>query len=165
MLVVGSLTRSYYGITESADSLDLVVELAPAQVESLSDQLGSTFTRDPEPTFDVATGARTHVFRVVWHAFIVRLFELSTDPFDRERYARQRPVKAYGCTVGVPTAEDVIVQMLRDFVLCGDGREWDDVRAIMAVQGGQLDWAYLESRCDRHGSSQPLAEIRVAAKV
>jgi len=36
----------------------------------------------------------------------------------------------------------------------------DDVRAVIGVQGEQLDWPYIESWCERHGTRALLEEIR-----
>ena len=40
------------------------------------------------------------------------------------------------------------------------GRDQDDVRAVIGVQGEQLDWPYIESWCGQHGTKALLEEIR-----
>ena len=53
-------------------------------------------------------------------------------------------------------AEDVIVMKLRWF----RQKDRDDVRNVIAVQRGKLDWAYIESWCQRHGTLVLMEEIR-----
>jgi hypothetical protein len=42
----------------------------------------------------------------------------------------------------------------------GRARDRDDVRNVIAVQGGALDWPYIHSWCDRHGTRQLLDDVR-----
>jgi hypothetical protein len=39
-------------------------------------------------------------------------------------------------------------------------KDRDDIRNVMAVQHGRLDWPYIESWCQRHGTLALMDEIR-----
>jgi hypothetical protein len=65
-------------------------------------------------------------------------------------------VNVYGRQIWLPTPEDVIIMKIR----WARSRDQDDVRAVIGVQGDQLDWAYIQGWCDRHGTRALLEEIR-----
>jgi hypothetical protein len=56
----------------------------------------------------------------------------------------------------VPTAEDVIVTKLR----WARSKDKDDVRDVIAVQGDAIDWDYVHTWTERHGTRGLLDEIR-----
>ena len=60
----------------------------------------------------------------------------------------------------MPTAEDVIITKLRWFAKVRRNKDWDDARDVIAVQGDALDWDYIHSWCDKHGTRQILGEIQ-----
>ena len=61
-----------------------------------------------------------------------------------------------GHKVLFPTAEDVIIWKLR----WARAKDREDVRAVIGVQQGLLDWPYIEGWCERHGTRALLEEIR-----
>jgi hypothetical protein len=56
----------------------------------------------------------------------------------------------------VPTAEDVIITKLR----WARPKDRTDVSEVIAVQAGLIDWDYVHSWTDRHGTTGLLEEIR-----
>ena len=81
---------------------------------------------------------------------------MSSDPHDQARFQRRVEVHHFGRRLWLPTPEDVVVMKIR----WGRGRDKDDIRAVMGVQGDKLDWGYIEGWCDRHGTRALLEEIR-----
>jgi hypothetical protein len=58
----------------------------------------------------------------------------------------------------------VIVQKLRWSRGARRSKDFDDVVAVMAVQGeAKLDWSYIESWCGEHGTLDLLAEAKSEA--
>lgn len=62
----------------------------------------------------------------------------------------------------VPTVEDVIVMKLRWAASRGkrDGKDAGDVANVIAVSGDMIDWPYVYSWCDQHGTRELLESIR-----
>jgi hypothetical protein len=164
IMVVGSLSSNFYGIPRSTNDADFVAELAPGHVQALATRLGPVFNLDPQPAIESITGTTKYLFHVTEHAFVVELFGLSDDPFDQERFARRRPISLYGCQVWLPSPEDVIVMKLRWYQRGRRGKDWDDLRSVVAVQANNLDWPYMEAWCDRHGSRKLLDSLREAVR-
>jgi hypothetical protein len=65
-----------------------------------------------------------------------------------------------GRRVYVPTAEDVIVTKLYWALSRKHPKDRYDVRDVIAVQHHRLDWDYVYSWADRHGTRALLEEIR-----
>jgi hypothetical protein len=82
----------------------------------------------------------------------IKLFLLSDDPHDQERFARRQPKPLLGHSVFMPSAEDVVITKLRWSPQGQRHKDVDDVRNVLAVQGDNLDWTYLHRWCDRRGT-------------
>ena len=60
----------------------------------------------------------------------------------------------------MPTPEDVIVTKINWSRNRKSGKDRDDVRGIIGQMRDQLDWNYIYSWADRHGTRALLDEIR-----
>jgi hypothetical protein len=63
-----------------------------------------------------------------------------------------------GRRVFFPAPEDVIIWKLR----WARAKDREDVRAVIGVQQGNLDWPYIEGWCVRHGTKALLESIRLS---
>lgn len=159
-MLVGSLSSNVYGIPRSTHDADFVIECAVDLLPRLATQLGSAFRLDPQMTFETATLTRRHILTVIGIPFSIEFFHLSDDPHDQERFRRRHRLPTMGREVSLPTAEDVIITKLRWIVNARRTKDREDVRDVIAVQGLNLDWPYIYTWCDQHGSRPVLDEIR-----
>lgn len=128
-------------------------------LSNLMTELGPTFRLDPQIRFETVTGTTCHIIDAGGGFFRVELFQLSNDPFDRQRFARRRQISVLGRVAYAATAEDVTVMKLR---WSGQGRrpkDREDERNLIMSQGDLLDWEYIHRWCDQHGTRQLLEEI------
>lgn len=158
-MLVGAFSVSRYGIARSTKDADFVVELGDRSIGDLLRRLGSGFDLDPQMRFERATGTTRQIISVPDVPFIVELFQLSKDDHDQERFRRRRASRLFGLEVWLPSAEDVVVTKLRWALNAGRSKDRDDVRGVLAVQGDALDFPYIRSWTDRHGTSALLDEI------
>jgi hypothetical protein len=158
-MVVGSLSSNYYGIARSTKDADFLVQLEVELLSSLVNHLGPAFRLDPQMTFETITMTRRHVLNVASIPFKIEFFHLSDDPHDQERFQRRKRVKLRDRESWLPTAEDVIITKLR-WAMSKRSKDADDVQAVLAVQGENLDWPYVYGWCDQHGTRALLDEIR-----
>ena len=92
-----------------------------------------------------------------WQHFTIEVFHLSRDPHDQERFRHRVPARLLDRSAFVPTVEDVIVTKLR----WARPKDREDIRSVVAVQGeDRIDWDYVRSWTDRHGTTALLDEIR-----
>jgi hypothetical protein len=159
-MLVGAFSSNNYGIPRSTEDADFVVSLKVPLTAQFGRVLGDDFEADPQMSFETNTGTERHQeFRVKGTVFKVELFKLSDDPFDRKRWERRQSIVVRGRQVWLPTAEDVIVMKLR----WARSKDKDDVKDVMSVQHGKLDWRYIEEWCRQHGSLALMEEIRRSA--
>ena len=162
--LVGSYSSNYYGIPRATRDADFVAVL-PSGVSQLAQILGDEFVLDPQASFESVTGTVRDVFTVPAIPFKIEIFHLSKDPHDQSRFQRRLRVfdELINRDVLIPTVEDVLVTKLRWAFRAGRGKDTDDVRDVIAVQGeAVLDWDYIHRWADEHGTGLLLNEIRAS---
>jgi hypothetical protein len=145
-MLVGALSSNYYGIPRNTKDADIVIDLPNrGALNALASSMGELFTLDPQLTFETITGNLRHIIRIEDTPFVVELFEMAEDPFQKERFRRRVEifVPQLELAVTIPTAEDVIVQKLR----WARPKDLEDARDVIAVQVGSLDFEYIERWC------------------
>lgn len=155
-MLVGGFSSNYHGIPRSTQDADFVVQLSAPLTAAFARTLGPDFEPEAQLSFETKTGTQKQEFNVAGTLFKVEIFRLSDDTHDQERFRRRKPAHLLGRAISMPTAEDVIIMKLR----WARAKDREDVRDVISVQRDKLDWAYIESWCERHGTRQKLEEIR-----
>lgn len=157
-MLVGSLATNYYGVARSTKDADVVVQLGDRRITEVTSLLGAEYRLDPQVTFETVTGTTRYVIDVAGIVFRIELFRLSNDAHDRERFNRrlQAHLPDLERPAYIPTAEDVVITKLRWL----RRKDIDDVRDVLSVQAGNLDFDYIHRWCDQHGTRAALEEIR-----
>ena len=154
-LIGGSLASSVHGVPRATMDVDLVVDMAPGQIQSLADALNAEFYADRAALEEAFRAGRP--FNLIHYASSLKfdLFPLSGDPFHRAEFGRRvvvrRDLPGFGLLeLPVATAEDCILSKLEWYRRGGEtsGRQWDDVQGVIRTAQGRLDMDYL-----RHWSS------------
>lgn len=159
-MVVGSLASNVHGIPRSTRDADVVIEVRQGTLDVLAGALPASLRLRPQGSFEAVTGTLRHLVEVSGDPFVCELFVLGDDPHDRQRFDRRQQVGMFGRPVYIATAEDMIVTKLRWAREAGRGKDRDDVRNIVAVRWGTLDWAYVERWASEHGTLELLEEIK-----
>lgn len=155
-MLVGSFSTNVYGIPRSTKDADFVLQHEGDFAPLFYENLGKDFSIDPQLRFETNTGTFKQEMRFSGTPFTVELFRLSDDPFDQARFQRRVTVELLGRQTFIPRVEDVVIMKVRWF------REKDraDVKNVLTVQQGKLDWPYIEEWCGKHGTLAKLEEIR-----
>jgi hypothetical protein len=159
-MLVGSLSSNFYAIPRATQDADFVVQLGPGAIASLMNRLGPPFRLEPQMSFETVTATSRFVLRLADTPFSIELFLLSDDAHDRERFARRRQERILDRDGFLPTAEDVIITKLRWSHSGRRRKDLDDVENVVSVQGDCIDWDYVTSWCDRHGTRELLDRVR-----
>lgn len=163
-MVVGSFSSNRYGVPRATRDADLVLKVVAQERERLFCELPAGFEIDSQVSFEMITGTWRQIIEIPSIPFTIELFELSDDPHDQSRFSRRKTLSLLSRQASVPTAEDVIVQKLRWANLAKRGKDYDDVVAVMAVQGeANLDWPYIARWCAAHGTLDILAKAKAEA--
>lgn len=159
-MVVGSFSTNFYGKRRPTKDADLVVELGPKTIRHLAQRISPALRLIPQMSFETATCTTRHEIDVVGTDLKIELFHLSDDEHDQERFRRRKRELLTDHQAWVPTAEDVIVTKLRWADRAGRQKDRNDLQTVISVQGDMLDWDYIYSWADRHGTRSLLDEIR-----
>ncbi len=159
-MLTGSMASGVWGIPRASKDADLVLEMAHRRPEEITRHLGPEFCLNDQMSFETITGSMRWILHVPEIHFDIELFLLSTDAHHQERFKRRRQHMHPTLLreVFLPTAEDVIIQKIR----WGREKDRSDALDVMSVQAGNLDWPYIESWCDRHGTRTLLEDLRAA---
>lgn len=163
-LLAGSYSSNYYGIPRTTRDADFVIVFSKP-ISQLAEMLGEEFELEPQTSFESVTGTFRDIFEVPSISFKIELFHLSTDAHDQSRFRRRREIfdDAIGCNVFIPAPEDVIVTKIRWAKGAKRGKDADDIRDVITVQGDKaFDWDYIHRWTAEHGTRALLDEIRAS---
>jgi hypothetical protein len=163
-MLVGSLSTNVHGVPRATQDADFVIALEGHSIRELEPLLAPAFRLDPQMSFETATMTTRFKWQSTRSPFSVELFLLGDDPHDRERFGRRIRVDAEGLPQGAycATAEDAIITKLRWSRNAARAKDVEDVRNMLAVQSDAIDWAYVHSWCDQHGTREILDRIRAS---
>jgi hypothetical protein len=144
-MVTGSVAAAAHGAGRATLDVDLVIEATAAQLSGLVASLHS-------PTLyvsdEAAREALAHagMFNVIdtqsgWKADLIMR---KPRPFSQTEFARRQALDLDGLSVWVATVEDTMIAKLEWARLGGSARQIEDVAALLAVTGPDLDREYLE---------------------
>lgn len=136
--LIGGLAASMRGRVRATEDLDLILlcnlDEALALVQSLGESDFSTLLEDYE---EVARSAL--LIPLIDQASGIQLdLAIGLSGFEKEIVERADPMIFEGQEVFVATPEDLVVLK----TLAGRPQDLQDVRGIVDIQGGKLDWQY-----------------------
>lgn len=161
-MIVGSLASNFHGIPRATRDADFVVQLAPHSLQRLEQVLAPGLVLERQGAFDAVTGTLRYLIALADSPFVCEMFVLSDDAHDQERFSRREAATVLAHRAFVASAEDMIITKLRWATGAHRAKDRDDIRNILAVQGAQLDWAYLDRWSAAHGTAALLTEIRAS---
>lgn len=161
-MLVGSLASNFHGIPRSTRDADFVIELQAGRLEQLEQSLPSGLRLESQGGFEAVTGTTRYLITLSGNPFVCELFVLSDDPHDQERFRRRQDVRVFAHQAQVAAVEDMIVTKLRWASGAQRIKDRDDIRNMLAVRGGDVDWAYVEQWVRRHGTAGLLDEIKAS---
>jgi hypothetical protein len=159
-MLTGSLAAAFHGAGRATMDIDLVIDPAPEQLHELVAALAGTGAYLSADAAGEALANRS-MFNVVdttsgWKAdLIVR----KARAFSETEFARRQPADFEGCRLWVASVEDVVLAKLERAKLGGSARQLEDVAALVRIQAGQLDRAYLESWIAELGLATQWAQV------
>lgn len=159
-LIVGALACSAWAMPRSTNDADFVVACSAPDLETVIRKLPSPIKPDPQARMEPFTGTVRWILTIEESSFQIELFLLGSDSHHAEMFRRKcrQRIEMLDRQVWLPTAEDLIIQKVR----WGRRKDLDDAVNILAVQGGAIDFEYVETWCCRHGTSKTLRELRAA---
>ena len=158
-MIVGSFAASAHGMVRDTHDLDLVVVMSKDSVEALADRLGEGFYFDVEGAKEAVD--RADVFNIIDYEGSVKVdfWMLKDEEFRATQFSRKRLNTVWGIPVYVESAEDTILSKLLWNQISPSERQLDDVRGVLLVKKGALDYDYLRGWAVRLGVWEKLSEL------
>ena len=158
-MLSGSLSSMYYSFPRATVDADFVLDLGESNLSALAELLGPGFRVDLQMAFEAVGGTTKNVVDVVGSPFKIKLFRLSSQPFDRQRFSRRVRVNLLGRKIWIPTPEDVIVQKM----IWNRPKDREDVLGVIAANRMSLDRDYLNHWCGELGVRDAFDELWTAS--
>jgi hypothetical protein len=165
-MLTGSLASSIQGEPRATHDIDLVVDIAADDVPRVVSALSAPGIYLDESAVDEATRWGS-MFNLVdtTSGDKAGFWLLTTDLYDRTRFARRTLVAALGLELSVSTPEDtVLMKLLWSARAGGSQKQLDDALHVYELQAGSLDEAYLDEWAGRLDVAGTLAAIREQAQ-
>ena len=158
-MIVGSYAAGLHGFIRTTHDLDLVVCLKPEHIGALVSALGDEFYVDRESVREAI--AEHDMFNIIHldAGLKVDFWILRDDEFSRVQFSRRQCVDFEGIPAFVASAEDTILSKLLWYRITPSERQLEDVRGILIVSKGSLDWDYLHNWADKLGVEDMLRDI------
>ncbi len=151
-MVAGSLASSVHGRPRTTYDADIVIDpTADALDRLLAGLRASGFYVDPDVARDALRARRQFNVIPPDGAFKVDLIVCRDRPFSREEFRRRQLGEIAGTRVPLASPEDTILSKLEWARKGGSDRQIEDAAGIVAVQGGALDRAYIDTWADTLG--------------
>jgi len=163
----GSLASSFSGEPRASIDVDIVVDLAEDRVDAFVAALGGDFYADAD-SLRRSVRNRSNVNLIHQTSGVkIDLFVAGSSLEARQLERRRRAQIGWAPDrfVYMHSPEDILLQKLDWFRRGGEvsDRQWRDVLAILIVQRGRLDEAYLRSVADESGLTKLLERAQGAA--
>jgi hypothetical protein len=154
-MVTGSVAAIFYGEPRLTHDVDLVAYLNDADIRGLADSFPSGDFYVPPPEViaaEVQREQRGH-FNIIHieTGFKADVYPTGRDDFNAWAFRLRRRVPFEGETVVLAPPEYVIVRKLEYYREGGSEKHLRDIRAMLAISGGQLDRAALIEWIERRG--------------
>jgi hypothetical protein len=142
-MITGSTASNVWGIPRTTHDVDIVVQLAPADVPKVLAAFSKGFfiqeisvrgIFQPPHQFNAIDGDS---------GFKIDVWLLRTAAFERGAFQRRKRESIFGEIAWVSTAEDVLLHKLYWNKLSPSDRQLGDAAGVVAVQAGNLDLEYL----------------------
>ena len=165
-MVTGGLASVLYGEPRLTHDVDLLLELGPGGMRSLSDAFAPPeYYCPPEEVLRIEAGRpRRGHFNLIHLATGLKadIFLMGTDPLHRWALARRRLVDAGG-GIWLAPPEYVILRKFLFYREGGGEKHLRDIRGMVAVSGSTLDWVELEQRIGELGLQKEWQAAGVSA--
>ena len=159
-MLVGSFSSNYFGIPRSTEDADFVIEVGPDTIARIAERLAPPLRIDRKMSFETVTMTIRNVVSIDGNAFKVELFHLDDGEFSQTRLQRRHRLAFHGRQAWFPSVEDVVVQKLRWLGLGNRDKDRGDLRDILHVCHGRIDWPYVHGWAGKHGTRALLDDLR-----
>ncbi len=151
-MLTGSVAAGFRGAGRATMDVDAVIDPTAVQLQTFVRSVlhAGLYVSEEAASDALATRGMFNVVHPLtgWKAdLIVRKHRA----FSEEEFARRESVDFLGVELAVATLEDIVLSKLEWAVLGASSRQLEDVRALLRINQGAVDLAYIERWVDLLG--------------
>ena len=163
-VVVGSVASSAHGEPRATMDIDLLARFTEPLLARLGVLLGTQYYFDVETAQEAVRLGKSFNILSMRDVTKFDFFPAGVDAFGTAQLARKCLARVdFLSEIEVPVAspEDVVLAKLRWFDKGGrtSEKQWNDILGVLRVQGGGIDWAYIEEWAPRLRVADLLAKL------
>lgn len=141
-LLIGGLAVGIVGEARATHDIDLIIAVPLTDVDSIAKRARAAGFSIANASLEEAR--MTGALRLIWGGLHVDVIFTSTE-FEQSAFSRKQRVQLAGCSIDVPTPEDLILLKL----VPGRRKDFFDIESILLRHHGKLDLKYLEHWAQR----------------
>ena len=156
-MLTGSMALAYYATPRMTRDIDIVVALAPDDVNRLRRVLGEDYYLDADTALEAVRTGRLFNLMHMTSAIKIDMIVRKASAYRQAEFERRLRVRYGTIETWVVTREDLILSKLEWSRESGSEMQRRDVRQLLA---GPLDWAYLDRWAKALGVESALSALR-----
>jgi hypothetical protein len=151
-MTVDGIAGIYYGINRTTDDADFLLQVRELNLTALRQALGPGFIIDAQISFETISLGTRYAVSHPESDFDIDLFLLRDDPHDQLAFSRRKRIAFDRGEAFICTPEDYIITKLLWAKRERRPKDFEDVRAVLAVQRTKLDLPFIRHWCDQHAT-------------
>lgn len=148
--VGGSVASSYYGAWRRTQDVDVILDVRPDQIRTLTKLLAQDYLIDADTWIDAFRHSQP--FNIFYQPTFTKIDVMPLQTAHRqeeERRAQPQHLIAGAPAIRLSSAEDTILAKLRWSIAMGHSqRQWADILSVIARQRSHLDLGYMRAWAD-----------------
>ena len=158
-MLTGSMASNFWGVPRTTHDIDFVLTFERDRAADIAAALDDGFFVEEDAILDALD--RPYLFNAIDRrsALKVDFWTLRPEPFEQVMFARRLRIVLFGERAWIATAEDTLLHKLYWHGITPSERQLGDAAGIVAVQGEDLDRAYLERWARELGSDDVLRDL------
>jgi hypothetical protein len=150
-MITGAYAVSYFGLPRATHDLDIVIEIGPANVDSVVKKFSRGYVVD-KGMAENAVRYRTHFSMIHTKSDLkIDLWVLKGTEDEARKFARRKKVSLLGVPTNIISAEDIVITKLEWFKRSKNTKHLDDAMGIIKVQAGKLNREYIKRTLEKLG--------------
>ncbi len=150
-MLTGSMALNFYGHPRATNDFDIVIQVGKQSAQNLYELFRNDFYVSEEAIREAL--AHDRLFNLIDEktVFKVDLIVGKDDDFSREQFLRRQPKEVLGLKAYVISPEDLILSKLEWSKESRSEMQERDIRTMMSLLTGKLDFAYMERWATQRG--------------
>lgn len=158
-MLTGSMASNFWGVPRTTHDIDFVLTFEREMAADIAAALEDGFFVEERAILDALD--KPYLFNAIDRRSALKLdfWTLRPEPFEQEMFARRLRIVLFGEPAWIATADDILLHKLYWHGITPSDRQLGDAAGIVAVQGDDLDRAYLERWARQLGFHDVLRDL------